>query len=288
MTLLSEIFPVIKPLLVGEKKHQILEHIRTPIRKLHDVQVVMNDKEHTDSSQLIDIKLENNIVKAYYEGLQEPFFGIPDETVVRIVAMYKRLFILMASSFARQNIVGKGITFLALLLNKDILPDWLSHIFEAYPIRLQDQYYIPCVKEIKRVLTGRMNETYVNAIIAILENDNAYRHRLQDILPLLDKAQLRGYKRTRNEIRRLLGILTERELQESMPFKYNAIDKLTLLLLIPRIRKVVIDILNDIDIEKVKMTKEDIYFTNRYMIYKCRGLSREDRQKENIKKYGVL
>jgi len=47
-------------------------------------------------------------------------------------------------------------------------------------------------------------------------------------------------------------------------------------------------VLKEIDLEKVKMSKEEIYFTNRYGVYNYRGLDRETRKQENIKKYGHI
>lgn len=286
--ILSDLFPIFKILSVGDKKNEILERIREPIKPAFTLEQITKDTEHSDSSQLVDIKLKNGVVYSYYAGLAEPVLGQPQQEIVQIVSVYKRLFILLVASLARQNIIGKVITALAVMFNTDAIIDWFEMIFQTYPIRLKEQYYLPAVKEIRRVMLPRMRKNYVDAITAIIENDNAYRHRLQDILPLLDKTQLKGYKRTTREIRRLISILIERDVkQQGQITKYQSLYKITFLLIIPKIRKIVIDILMDLDLDKLKMSKEDIYFTNRYMVYKCRGLDRETRQQENINKYGV-
>jgi hypothetical protein len=59
-----------------------------------------------------------------------------------------------------------------------------------------------------------------------------------------------------------------------------------LLVLNPKIKILLRDIFNNININEMKLSKEDIYWTNLLEVYNYRGLSIEQRRNENLIKYG--
>jgi hypothetical protein len=276
--------------LVSEKIEETWKKIREPLKPRYIEKNVIEDNlgEQKESAKMTDIEIINGVVRVEHYGLKEPVIGLPDMEVVYAIGIYKRLFLLMVSSIARQNIFGKVIIVLSLWLNMWIWADWFELIFQTYPIRLKEQYYLPVVKELRRVLKDKLPPNILDAISSIIENDNAYRYRLQDILVLLDKTQLTGYYSVKREVNRLIGIGISRD-YDSMKEKISKIRKITgIILLVPSIRKLIVSALKEIDLEKVKMSKEEIYFTNRYGVYNYRGLDRETRKQENIKKYGHI
>lgn len=142
-----------------------------------------------------------------------------------------------------------------------------------------DRYSQP-VREIYRVLSGWsiLIDKIRDIVCAILEFDIAYRYRLQDIVSLLNKKEFA--KNPLREIRRLIYILREREISGD-----NGMGKFMIVipfLWILRFKFIKLkEIIKDINLDEIKLSKEDIYWTNSgYEEYNFRGLSTEIRKKE--------
>ena len=148
---------------------------------------------------------------------------------------------------------------------------------------IDPEYYTPPIKEIRRALEGLLSEYGREVLCFYAESDCAYRYRYQDFLGELNKENLK--KNPTKEIKRLVGILYQRELAKEKEL-YGLIKKvLPFLLLVPSIKKKIITFLERLDVDKVKLSEEDIFWTNRYVDYDFRGLTKEERQKENLDKY---
>jgi len=236
-----------------------------------------------------DIKIaEDGSVRAYLEGHPEPMRIYPDSRVVMLTAVYKRLLTIIASNFKIKGWFDRIITLIYLKNNFNIITDWFEYIFGLYPALLNEENYSQPTKELRRILTDKMHSGLVDAITLIIEYDTAYRYRFQDIVVELKKTEL--FKNTRKEILRLLQLAYDRELgQNADPAKWRNLKKMAgIVLFSPKICRIIRNILEDINLEEIRMSKEDIYWTNAYGIYSYRGKSFSERKKENEQKYKVL
>lgn len=263
------------------------EEIKQMTRK---VSQVPTDQGGPDSAVITKIEIgEDGGIRTYLEGFAEPVRILPDGQTVQATAIYKRLLPLLTKSLSQQNIFQKIITVLALKWNwKYILPEWLDFVLTMNPILLKEEHYSQPTKELRRVLAGRLPQGIVDALTMVIEFDSAYRYRFQDVIVLLDKTRLKGYFKTVKELQRLLSILQERDIQGEgiQGLKWNKLKQfIPLLLLSPAIRKGTIEVLKELNLDEVKMSKEDIYATNMHCVYKCRGLTQDERRLENKLKY---
>jgi hypothetical protein len=274
MITFGELLPTIKNGLIAEKQNEILRIIKKPLR-ISPEEVI----KQPDCLRMTNVKLNGLKVELYAEGAIFPVSGYPDMVTVNLTALYKRLLPLLLSSLTEQGWIKRIITLLALKFNYGIWPKWFKYAFELNQALLKDEYYCEVSKEVKRVLQGNLDENILNAVILVIEYDSAYRYRLQDILGELDKSA-----DPIKEVYRLLDLLLVRDDQDT---KWTNLKKVAkIVLLIPSIKKKVISILKDINIDKIKFTEADIYWTNMNTTRDYRGMSLHQRRNENIIKYG--
>lgn len=244
-----------------------------------------------DGGWICDVRIEDDgSVRTYLKDHPEPMRIYPDAQVVAFTAVYKRLLTLVASNFNKQGLIGKIITLLYYKKNKSIATDWLKYIFEFYPALLNEENYSQPIKELRRVLTGKIEQPFVDAITLVIEFDAAYRYRFQDVFSELNQSSLGTLYHTRKEVKRLLEIAHTRELgQDETPVRWNNLKKmLGMILLVPSICEKVMYILRDINLNEIRFTDEDIYWTNQFGVYNYRGLSWDARKEENKIKYGGI
>jgi len=246
-------------LIVKVRKEKIGEIIlKTKKTQSHSLESLKT--EHRDIIKVVDIGFDNDGLFTMAEGHKYKNRGFLDGETSSIVTIYKKLFYLIAENFKNVGLLKKIIIAFSLYFQKDILPVWFERMFTTGYFLLKDEYWQKPVKEIKRVLTNYLPVSIVNAIIMILEYDNAYKYRVQDILPELNKNKLIGYFSTRNEVLRLCDLYISRE---SLCYqgKMSAIRKLvSIAIFFPKLNKMIRDILKEIDIEKIKFDKIDLYW----------------------------
>jgi hypothetical protein len=219
--------------------------------------------------------LEDGTVRSYISGQPTPIRFFTPTEVVDAVAVYKRLFLLIFENIEKQGWIGRFITLIALWLNWKIIPVWFTTFFGKYPILLKEKHYSQPVKEVRRVLLKYLDINIVNPITLVLEMDSAYRYRFQDVF-----AEYAG------DPLHLFDLLIARD-YDVMREKWAKIKKLTKLAFkIPKVKKFITGILNEMNIDEIKMNHEDIYETNQFDSYQYRGLSFMKRQEENYLKYG--
>jgi len=95
----------------------------------------------------------------------------------------------------------------------------------------------------------------------ILEFDNAYRFRAQDLIPEINKHNLR--KNPVKEINRLLDIWIEREVKEEVKDSWRLLKLFTsyYLRFDKELLNLFVRVLLELDIEKCRLTTEDKYFS---------------------------
>lgn len=228
-------------------------------------------KPQCKTRYLVDIAFaEDGSPRAYLKDEKYPIrFYTPSE-FVGVVLSYKRLFMLLARNFWG---------WMLLLFGRKTIERWLTRHLEIYPIRPKEIHYSEVVKELRRVLT--INPIWKDAISLILQNDMAYCYRFQDIIGNLDKEAFE--KNPVKEIKRLAKMLMEREIGSGGMAKFKKVLPLALFIFRFFPKKKIKRIVKDIDLSHIKMSKEDIYWTNIVDNYNYRGLDFETRWAEYIK-----
>ena len=270
-----------------EEANRISASIRNPHRMTPESMATAQDRLDVERVALAPDKT----LRMYIKGAKEPIRMYPDMNSVWFIAYYKRFIPLMLHQLEGMGWIKRIITLLALKYNYEIAIKWLEHIFSTYQGTLKEEHYSQPVKEIRRVLRGEMNETLMDAITLVLEYDSGYRYRFQDIIAELKKSWVNNDFIV-PEIQRLLDILTYREgLGKIDPAsKWQKLKRLLpiIFFLYPKLKKKIVKILSEINIDEVRFDKSDIYWINQNPYHLYRGMTIEDRRAENIARYGSI
>jgi hypothetical protein len=239
---------------------------------------LVNGKEYQDSKfasynnlmEIMDFKVLAKGCETWIKGHKYPVRGCFNSKT-SVVHGYKKLAPILLKSL-EGNIFKKFIGLVYLKLN------WKKYLEFVY-LGMRDVYtepdrYSQPVREIYRLIKDEQTR---EVVCAILEFDDAYRYRVQDILGELNKANFR--LDPMDEIKRLVRVYVHRE-DKTMGRVFNAIRYgLSYLKLNRKLLVKLKDFVEDLDLDEIKMSKEDIYWTNILGSYKYRGLSLEDRRK---------
>lgn len=205
----------------------------------------------------------------------------------------KRVTVMLLSIVKGKGIKGRIGTFLAHYCK---LADWMFAFYEPNTgkirrIYLKENRYRTSVRELILLINRFISNLGINVIEfegatpwdfgrvigTMIEYDNAYHWRMEDIFSETTKQQL--VKDPRKELQRLLTIYKERE-RSNIEFKAEAIIKvLRYLLLIPSVKKAFRNAVESIEVENLKMLKDESYFTMNYEGYEFQGKTLEERQK---------
>jgi hypothetical protein len=119
-----------------------------------------------------------------------------------------------------------------------------------------------------------LSNNYAKIVMMILEFDNAYRYRVQDIFNNTSNLKLQNpYK----EWKRLLKIYAEREGTPGAYMKLGIIKWLLLVLWIPKFKRAFLDAINQIDVEKIKFDDNDRFHFSFWKGYDFEGKNFEQR-----------
>lgn len=115
---------------------------------------------------------------------------------------------------------------------------------------------------------------FIKFCATVIECDNAYRYRIQDIISNWDKT-----KNPVKEAGRLFDLMISRE--TSIPYKMRVFKKamMSVLYLSRGVRRVLAQIINEIDFKKIEMDESDRYFSLLISGYNTKGWRLEDRKK---------
>jgi len=291
MKIFSELLDNVKARLTLEKQAEILEKIKKPFYDVANGANKLSPTTHLnrdDCKIIVDLKLaEDGTLRTYLKGEPEPVRFYSQHSTVWLVAMYKRLIPLLIKRFITSGWINKIATILFLKYNIKLFSDWFHYIFYINPILFKEEHYSQPVKEIRRVLKGKIDENFIDAISLVLEHDSAYRYRFQDIIVCLNKVLLK--QNPAREICRLMDIIIERE-EARMNHKWKSVKKfIKLALFFPtKYRKLLVEIMGEINLEELKFSKEDTYWAGEYQSYNFGGKTLEKRKLENKLKYNKL
>lgn len=221
-------------------------------------------------------------VLTYMEGYEYPYKGFPYYEFVDRIDLLKKITRATLSGIYHELKKRNKLWFLTLLPSLWILKVAIrTGIYVIHRIverfRLKKEKYCQAVREIHRVLSIDNPEEKIkdrdlrlqirDCLCMILEFDNAYRYRTQDLMEELDKTDAK--KNLAKEICRLLDIMSSREKTQEIKdtwtlFKmfvtyYLHFDK--------RMKTIIGNMLAEIDIEKVKLDLGDKQFCAKRIDY---------------------
>ena len=218
-------------------------------------------------------------VLTYMGNFAHPYKGFPFfEFVDKIDSMKKTLRAVMSSfyhSIKRQPWRLLGLFFILSPLTRAFVYTFHRMIdrFKLKPIRYSD-----AMRELYRAFSVEYEETKSirefrfmlrDIICMVLEFDNAYRFRFQDVIVELDRS-----KNPRKEISRLLRLLSDRERTQEIKDTWTLVRYfLSFYMSMNRsFRKSVTRILNELDLEKVALSVEDKCYCEKRKDYKFKFL----------------
>lgn len=191
-------------------------------------------------------------------------------------------------------VVGNWPHLLSLVFKKNVFKVFSGINAIAWVVLeqfiLEDKRYQKPVREIRKFLESFMKEFGFPPrivwkspllITTMLEYDNAYLLRVQDILTETTKEAL--MKNPRKEIKRLTEIFLKRDHNpgEKMKILSKLINKISLALLVPSVRRSFNKALSEIDLTKIQMDEATRYHILRWGDgYDFLGTTGEDRWEE--------
>ena len=211
---------------------------------------------------------EEGGVLTWMDNFDFPYRGYPHYEFVDKIDVLKKITRAFASGLyhaLKQRNVLWFITLLpALWAMKAIVRAGIYVLFKTVErFRIKTDKYCQFVRELHRgfsvndsELAGQLRDM----TCMILEMDNAYRYRAQDVLVELDKAALR--KNPTKELVRLLDVMTSREKQQQIRDTWT-LGKYAIRFYLAfdgELRRIIVNALLDLDMDKVKLTNEDKQF----------------------------
>jgi hypothetical protein len=230
-------------------------------------------------------------VKAYLKGAQFPQKGFPTPDIMNACNQVKKILAELFKHIKDPMFYTSYIYFL-LSFNKIYRIERFIESFNGIcfkvmrPYLLQPKFMTPIGLEIKLILKSFLTKLGINEEQAIrtsdifshlLDYDNGYRFRVQDILSESSKEKM--LKNPRKEIKRLVAIYCKRE-RSRIEYKFKGIAfLLNLLLLIPRYKRIFKEVIRDCNFERLQYDESDIYWTCFRSGYYFLGMNYNERQK---------
>jgi hypothetical protein len=228
-------------------------------------------------------------ILVYLYNYKYPYKGIPDANSVEnlhiVKNIVKKLFEVL-KGLSKPKIIG---VIIVCYFIKNIILDYFDRVVRW---RLENDFLKPeryCVsmRELHKVLTEiakKQRDKFVKKGLLLIrdifcmffEYDSAYRFRFQDIINETDKEELlAGGERMRKEIKRLLYILNEREsfrTAKAIREKFTmSVDIMLAILKFKPYERIFIEIVKELDFEKLKPDAGDKYFNSLRMDYEFKG-----------------
>lgn len=216
-------------------------------------------------------------IKQWLNGASFPSRGYCSPEAMFAACQVKRLIVVSTKVI----IIGKPSKLL------DVFVDWSWKIMSPHIIKYE--YLTPVAQELNDITYNFLIQMGFNEIVALrfakifshlIELDNAYRLRVEDMFDLVYKYELA--KRPIRTIRYMIRKLSERD-SPDVAIKFKRISWLiTLALLIPKVRRSFRFAIEDSNFEKLQVDDTEFYWMCMREDYKFGGFS--NKQRKNILK----
>ena len=222
-------------------------------------------------------------VLTYLTGEGEPYRGFPFfEMVEKIDTMKKMVRGALSSMFhsmkKRPKVLLLGIVFVPWLI-EDLAKATLYALYRiVLRFKIKPKYYSQPMRELFRAFSVRGNSTdeefeftsqVRDLLCMVMEMDNAYRFRFQDVIVHLDKVALR--KNPGKEVSRLLSILQSREVGQDVKDTWTLLKTFLppVLMVNGTMRKLIVNVLCELNMDEVKLSVEDKWYACARKDYIC-------------------
>lgn len=253
---------------------QNMAQIQQVVRQMKEIPELPSEKpKDVHALQKVEFPEAGGIF-TWMEGYEQPYRGFPFHEFVDRIDFIKKisratlsgLFHALKGKKARLITLIPAIWLLRVALR--VIVYVFSRMVERF--RIKRICYSQPIRELHRVFSmeryGEDEKTRIlrlqlrDLICMILEFDNAYRYRMQDIIVELNQLVLR--KKPIPELVRLLTILQTREKEQDI------IDTWTLLKLFVRfylridrqLKHLIIDVFSQLDLNEMKLSIEDKFY----------------------------
>ena len=242
----------------------------------------------TDTNALTKVEFpEEGGVLTYMSNHPFPYRGFPYFEFVEKIDLIKKISRGTLSglyhSIKHRNKLRLLLMFPLVFMARDLISTATRTFHRMIErSRIKSNRYCTAVRAIYKAFdTPRANEDLgtlelrlmlKDIVCTILEFDNAYRFRFQDVIVELDKEGLK--KNTVKELLRLMDVMSSREQTQEvkdtwrllvMGIKYYLrFDR--------KLQRMIADILSNLDLEQVKLLPEDMHFAGQRKDYKCKFL----------------
>lgn len=235
-------------------------------------------------------KLPSGTICRVYRGCLHPEKGFPDPDFVYACGIVKKYLMSVVMTLAMREMALPILAFAVLPWKRKmrVVENALVR-FDAFSFPLLEdgfmrhEYLTPCAKEAKTFVTAffkslgmswELSASTGKAFSSLIEYDDAYRYRIQDIACEFSKEEI--MRDPRAAIRKAAGIVMRRD--SMVPEKFMAFAKLIeLALLHPRIKSAFLKAMEATWFDQVKADEADKYFCMLKGGYAYGGMSEPDR-----------
>lgn len=224
-----------------------------------------------DTNPLLSVEFpKEGGVLTHMQNFEYPYRGFPHHQFVESLDFIKKTSRSFISGLYYELKSKNKLWFLTLIpglwFSKSAVRSAIHVYFKLLErIKIKQIRYCQFCRELYRVFSlpggnTELKEHLKVALCMLLEMDNAYRYRAQDILAELDKKNLK--KRPIKELLRLLNLLQSREDEQQVKDTWKLVKYLVKYYLVfdRELQKTVVNALLELDLEKVRLTKEDKIF----------------------------
>lgn len=220
----------------------------------------------------------------HIQGERYPIRGIMPDDKVMVLAQFKRIIPLLGrffkggNEFKKTNIFQKAIILIGFTQFWRFFLEWIW--WGMRDVYAEPQFYSQPTREVHRILSGIGFDKVRDIVCAIIEYDTAYRYKFQDIAGIVNKEAFA--KNPIKEIRRLFDVIISREVQEGEKDRWRFMKQCVTVFLWmhPSFITTAKNIVASLEVDEVKLSIEDIYWSNTNQYYDFRGISFEKRKHE--------
>ncbi len=214
-------------------------------------------------------------VLTYMGGHEHPYKGFPFFEFVDKIDTIKKIQRATLSSFYHSMKKRSKFQIAFLIFVPWMFGDLVkAFIYTFYRLverfRIKSIRYSDAIRELHRASSNEypgekpenkeMRQMLRDIVCMVLEFDNAYRFRFQDIIVELDKSALA--KNPSKEIVRLLNLMSTREVTQEIKDTWKLVKYFlpVYLFLNKSFKQNIVDVLSDLDLQKVALTVEDEHY----------------------------
>lgn len=250
------------------------ERMMAVVRHMREIPELPSEKlDSKDSSILQNVEFpEEGGVLTYMSDQAEPYKGFPFHEMVDKIDLVKKVVRSTLSSFfhsfkRRNKLQLASIVFASWFIGDSIKAGIYTFFRVVERFKIKPKMYSTSMRELHRAFSIELDNESAqdkelrfqtrDLVCMILEFDNAYRFRFQDIIGELDKEALQ--KNASKELIRLLTLMQSREKEQTVKDTWTLLKTfLPYALFLNRgIKKKIVAILSSLDLSLVRFSKED-------------------------------